>query len=188
MLVVYWPYAPPCPLLLFSSAASLLAPVKASSSFSGLRAFPPQLVNNGNVRLTKLGGGGGSSGEGFTLTLLDQVLPHNKVTDYRALGKAQQQVGSLPICWYGGSELLPQGRCGRHLPPVFVRSAAGCWEWHWQLPCLLLIPFVLAAPWGLLRVTSPGEFSARAMERNRRAGLHSWASGASTKPRPLLCC
>ena len=25
--------------------------------------------------------------------------------------------------WYGGSELLPQGRCGRHLPPV--RSAVG---------------------------------------------------------------
>ena len=28
-----------------------------------------------------------------------------------------------PLFWYGGSELLPQGRCGRHLPPV--RSAAG---------------------------------------------------------------
>ncbi len=50
-----------------------------------------QLVNNGNVRITKLGAGGA---EGFTLTLLDRVLPHKKVTDYRALGGAAvQQVG-----------------------------------------------------------------------------------------------
>ena len=28
-----------------------------------------------------------------------------------------------PFFWYGGSELLPQGRCGRHLPPG--RSAVG---------------------------------------------------------------
>ena len=33
-----------------------------------------------------------------------------------------QKTTEEPI-WYGGSELLPQGRCERHLPPV--RSAAG---------------------------------------------------------------
>ena len=29
------------------------------------------------------------------------------------------------FCWYGGSELLPQGRCGRHLPPVRSTMGAG---------------------------------------------------------------
>ena len=30
-----------------------------------------------------------------------------------------------PFFWYGGSELLPQGRCGRDLPPVKSAASAG---------------------------------------------------------------
>lgn len=63
---------------------------------------PVQLVNNGNVRIAKLGGG---QEEGqFTLTLLDRVLPHKKVTDYRALGGAaaqQQQEQQVGLLWMG---------------------------------------------------------------------------------------
>ena len=36
--------------------------------------------------------------------------------------KAVSESHAVPF-WYGGSELLPQGRCGRHLPPG--KSAVG---------------------------------------------------------------
>lgn len=72
-----------------------------------------QLINNGNVRIIKLGasGQGGQEGECFTLTLLDRVLPHKRVANYRALGgagapaaaaaEAQVECGRR-ACWWAG--------------------------------------------------------------------------------------
>lgn len=56
------------------------APYDISRSFSSML----QLVNNGNVRLTKLGG----SSDDFTLALLDARLPRRQIADYRAPGSA----------------------------------------------------------------------------------------------------
>ena len=60
----------------------------------------------------------------------------------RSAGAAMQK----HLFWYGGSELLPQGRCGRHLPPSrclvtlgrlctlpFPASPAPTLRWKWNL-------------------------------------------------------
>lgn len=58
------------------AGAEVAAPCDVPRTFSSML----QLVNNGNLRIMKLGG----SNQEFTVTLLNTVLPHKKIGEYRA--------------------------------------------------------------------------------------------------------